>query len=209
MGLLDNIGSISKSVDSTLGGISGKLNDLTSVAKGVLCLPTMIAGFTSSIPGLIGGITTGINTALNNIVAAATATVQITIQNAVDEIAGKITDVTARVNGLIGDAQNAIGQVAGFIDYLKASVDDVKSFVSDKENCNFEGATLGKCIVQQTINNLTKKDLRDTSAGVLSITSLTDKVSGLSDASSVVKRTADKHTKQLKRAAKISNILSK
>jgi hypothetical protein len=158
---------------------------------------------------LIGGITTGINTALNNIVAAATATVQNTIQNAVDEIAGKITDATARVNGLIGDAQNAVEQVKGFKKYLNASVGDVKNFVNDKENCNFAGAALGKCIVQQTVGNLTKKDLRDTSAGGLSVSSLTNKVASIGDVGSVVTRTADKQLVQLKRVQKIIKVSGK
>lgn len=209
MGLLDNIGSISSGVDKALGGISGKLNNLTSVAKGVLCLPTMIAGFVSSIPNIIGGVVNGINTALNNIVGAATATVEAAIQNAVGEITGRITDVTTRVNALLGDVQNAIGQVLGFVDYLKASVNDVKAFVSDKENCNFAGAALGKCIVQQTLNNLTKKDLRDTSAGSLSVTSLTNKVTSAGNVDNVITRTADKQLAQLRRAQKVMKVSGK
>lgn len=209
MGLLDNIGSISSNVDKTLGGISGKLNDITSVAKGVLCLPTMISGLTSAIPSLIGSITTGINTGLSNIIDAATATVQATIQNAVSSITDKVTDITARVNGLVGDVKNSIGQVVGFVDYLKASVDDVKNFVSDKENCNFAGATLGKCIIQQTINNLTTRDLRDASAGGVSISGLTSKVSSIGSVDGVISKTTEKQLAQLKRASKIMKVAGK
>lgn len=209
MGLLDNIGSISSSVDKTLGGISGKLNDITSVAKGVLCLPTMISGLVSNIPNIIGGLSTGINSGLNNIINAATATVEATIQNAVNDITSRITDFTTKINGLIGDVQNSVNQVLGFVDYIKASVSDVKSFVSDKENCNFAAASLGKCIVQQTINNLTAKDLRDASAGSLNVTGLTSKVTALGNVDSVISKTTDKQITQLNRASKIMKIAGK
>ena len=209
MGLLDNIGSISSSVDKTLGGISGKLNDITSVAKGVLCLPTMISGLVSNIPNIIGGLSAGINSGLNNIISAATATVEATIQNAVNDITGKITDFTTKINGLTGDVQNSVNQVLGFVDYIKASVSDVKSFVSDKENCNFAAASLGKCIIQQTINNLTVKDLRDASAGSLNVTGLTSKVTALGNVDSVISKTTDKQITQLNRASKIMKIAGK
>jgi len=209
MGLLDNIGSISGGVDKALGGISGKLNNLTSVAKGVLCLPTMIAGLVSSIPNIIGGVVGGINTALTNIVSTAAATAEAAIQNAVGEITGRITDVTTKVNALLGDVQNAVSQVVGFVDYLKASVGDVKSFVNDKENCNFAGAALGKCIVQQTLNNLTKKDLRDASAGALDISRLTNKVTSVGNVDNVITRSADKQLAQLRRVQKVMKVSGK
>ena len=213
MGLLDNISNLSSKVGGTLGSAAVKINGLTTIAKGVLCLPTMISGLVSSIPGIINGVVSGIGNAANAAVGAAAGMIGNAVNNAVNGIAGAITGAItggfAKIDALLGAVAATIIAVKAFIDFVKDAVEDVKSFVENKENCNFAAATMAKCIILETVNNLTNKSLRDAASGAVSVSSLSNSVTSSGTVQGVVNRYADKQVAQLHRASSVLGKASK
>jgi|GEM_PF-2970787 len=206
MGLLDNIGKVSNSISKKAGGLASGLNDLTSAAKGVLCLPAMISGAVSTIPNIIGGIIGGITNTINSSIAAATSIATNAIQGAVDDITSKFN----KVNQLLGEIGTISLEVNNFFNAIDNSVADIKSFISDKDNCSFAGAALSKCLAQETLNNLSKRDISSIAKGSLKLEDAINKsVSTGNKLESVVGSNINKHAAQLNRASSILNKANK
>jgi len=207
MGLLDSISNLSSKVGGTLGSAAVKINGLTTIAKGVLCLPTMIAGLASSIPGIINGVVSGVGNAAIAAVGAAAGMINNAIVNAIQSVtqqaSDSITGVFAKIDALLGQVAATIVAVKAFIDFVKASVEDVKSFVENKENCNFAGAVMAKCIIIETVNSLTKNNLRDASIGVIGVSDLANNVTNAGTVQGVVTGYANKQVAQLHRASSV------
>ena len=204
MGLLDDIGSASSKLNNTLGGASAKLDSLTSAAKGVLCLPTMVSGLVSSLPNIAGGLVGSIVNTINGTINAATSIAVGAIDQAVDNVTGIINDTAATVNALLISISDAVNQITGFADNIKSRVGDVKSFISDKENCNFAGAALGKCIAQESISSTTRKDIRSVAGGAISSSSLVnDTVSKVGRLEGTINNVVNKHAAQVTRATSV------
>lgn len=202
MGLLDKLQETSQKV----GGFSAGLGQLSTMAKAAFCLPSIISGALNSLPsvisGTVNGVVSGIANSLEDIVNTVVGTVNQTIQGVAD-----------RINGLVSQAQSLLGQIAGttqrvldFVDEVKAAIDDVADFVSSKENCNFAGAALGKCIVQSTLLNFTGNELSSISGkGTNLLQSAEDFVSGPDSPLSSINGFVNKQTTQLNRASKMVN----
>ena len=209
MGLLDNISSISNNVNGNLGRLSGKIKDISTAAKAILCLPAMISGFINNIPGIINGIIAGVGSAITNTINGTLNQ----LLNGVNGIAGQaIQDAVNKVNrfagligAIIGGASSIFGSLLGFVNSIRAEVDDIKNFVSSSANCNYAGASLAKCIAQQTLSNLSKKDIKSAASGRVSIQTLTSRASRAQNPLGLVKKHADKHVSQLNRASNIIN----
>jgi len=200
MALVDSINKISRKLNSRLGSVSNKIGRLLNIGKGILCLPTMVSGFISGIPSMIGNITSGVNNAINNQIAGA--------KGLASKMAGDaIRNALGRFNGIVSAISGAVGSVLGFVNDVKSQVDDILNFIPSKENCNFSGAAIDNCTVQQTLNGISKKDLRNAAAGLVSVNSLVNKSTrNLGDPASVVAAYADKQIAQLQRA---SSVISK
>ena len=197
MSLVDNINKASRKLNSRLGGVSGKIGSLLNIGKGILCLPTMIAGFTSSIPSMIGNIKSGVTNAITSKIAGARG---LASKMASDAINNKLN----KFNGIVGAISGAVGTVLGFVSSVKSQVDDILNFIPNKENCNFSGAAIDNCTVQQTLNGISKRDLRNAAAGLVSVKSLVNKTTkNFGDPASVVAAYADKQIAQLQRARSV------
>ena len=199
MGLLNNINSISSKVGGSLGNISSKINGLMSIAKGILCLPTMVAGFISNIPNMINGIASGVtNTligSLTNISGQAAGMVE-----------GAIRSKLNKVNGIVSSISGLVGGILGFVQDVKNQVDDILNFIPSKENCNFSGAALSKCLVQQSLQGVDRKDIRDAAAGLVDVNSLVNKsLTNIGDPRNIIAGYTNKHISQLQRAHSIIN----
>jgi hypothetical protein len=200
MALVDSINKASQKLNSRLGGVSGKIASLLNIGKGILCLPTMVAGFTSSIPGMIGNIKSGVTNAINSKISGAKGLASKMARDAINDKISKFNGIF----GAIGAITGAVGAVLGFVGNVKAQVDDILNFIPNKENCNFSGAAIDNCTVQQTLNGVSKRDLRNAAAGLVSVKSLVNKTTkNFGDPASVVAAYADKQIAQLQRAKSV------
>ena len=206
MGLLDKLSDVAKKT----GGLNAGLGQLSSMAKAAFCLPSIVAGAFSSIPGIassvINGVTSGIANSIADITNNIAATSQAAIQGVVDNINGTIS----QLQSLLGEAAAAVQEINNFIQNTKDAIDDIGDFISDKENCNFAGATLGKCIVQNTVLNLSADKLGKLARQGTDISNYSNKLANGPDSPvNQINGFVNKQTAQLNRASKVINKINK
>ena len=194
MSLLNNLSKVS--------GVAGnKIGKLSTVAKGVLCLPSIISGLSiDGIKNLAGSITS----AVADSIAAAADLALGAIQDQVNKITGAINGLISTVTGIVATIAGVIDIAKDFYDDIKAQIQDVKDFIDSKENCQFAAASLANCIISESINNLSLKGIKDISSGLSSIDSKVSEIAGkISEPAGVVKGFMDKGSKQLNKAASV------
>ena len=206
MGLLDNISDVAKKA----GGLNAGLGQLSSMAKAAFCLPSIIAGAFSAIPGIASGVISGVASGIANSIQDITTNVTATVQGAIQGVVDKVNGVTSQLQSLLGDVAATVQEINNFINNAKAAIDDIRSFVSEKENCNFAGATLGKCIAQNAVLNVTADKLGKLAKQGSDINNYADKlVSGADSPINQINGFVNKQTAQLNRASKVINKINK
>ena len=198
MSLLNNLSKVS-------GAAGNKIGKLSTVAKGVLCLPSIIAGLgTDLIKNLAGSIISSIAEGVADAIAAAADLALGAIQDQVNKITGAINGLISTVTGLVATVAGAITIAKEFYDDLLEQIEDVKDFVSSKENCQFAATQLANCIISQTISNLSFKKIKDISSGLSSIDSQVDEIAGkISEPAGAISSYMKKGSQQLNKAAKV------
>lgn len=192
------------SVGKILSAANSKADQLTTLAKGALCLPSIIANLPdmgkSLVGNVIGGVAAGINSATGQISDIITDTVQ----GAIASITGAITGVIDSAVGLVAEVAGVITAVGNFISDFKDGVDEVLDFTADKENCNFAAASLMNCVVGEAISNINIRDVKDINKGLKTITDSVDKAtSAITDVAGPLNRSVAKKAEQIDRAARI------
>ena len=171
----------------------------------MLCLPSIIAGLSlDGIKNLAGNIAGSI---AEGIAAAASAAADLAlgaIQDQVNKITGSINGLISTVTGLVATVAGVIEIAKQFYDDIKAQIQDVKDFVSSKENCQFAAAQLANCIISESINNLSLKGIKDISSGLSSIDSKVSEIAGkISEPAGAINGFMSKGSTQLKKAARV------
>jgi|14_taG_2_1085336.scaffolds.fasta_scaffold01674_4 hypothetical protein len=198
MSLLNNLSKVS--------GVAGnKIGKLSTVAKGVLCLPAIIAGLgTDFIKNLAGNIIGSIAEGIAEGIAAAADLALGAIQDQVNKITGAINGLISTVTGLVATVAGAIAIAKEFYDDLLEQIEDVKDFVSSKENCQFAATQLANCIISQALNNLSFKAIKDISSGLGSIDNKVSDIAGkISKPADAIDGYMNKGSKDLKKAASV------
>lgn len=146
------IGGLSKML-SNVGTLGNKIGDITSVAKGILCLPAILSG----LPGILGNVaasvlgslTNAVNGAIFDVVNGLTGLINDKINDAVNKIAGVLGKIAA-VLAVIGIIEETI---KGFLDQIA----DIFNFSKNAENCRFAAAELSKCIIGSVLGDISKQ----------------------------------------------------
>jgi len=192
------------SVGKVLNAANGKVDSLTSIAKGVLCLPSILAGLPGLGKGLIGSIVGGIGAGLESAVGSIANLVTDTIQDSIEAITGAITGVVDTVVGLVADVAAVVTAGKNFIAGLKDAASDAMDFADKKENCNFAAAQLMNCIVGEALDSIKIKDVKSISDGIGSVTDSVNKAAGaITSSTGSINKMVNKHSDQIGRAAKI------
>ena len=119
------------SVGGLASAVNNKVGALTSVAKGVMCLPSILTG----LPGILGNVAKGVlgslqNQALgvmNSIVAGITGMITDIINDAVNQISGvvnQLLQIQATILATIGIIEQTIKD-------LKKLVNDIINFLPE------------------------------------------------------------------------------
>ena len=169
--------NIISSVGNFLNAANSKADRLTSIAKGALCIPSMIAGLPDFGRSLIGNIKITdavIGNLKKNIISDLIVG---SIGGAVSDITGSINSVINSVTGVIASLRGIYEQGEDFILGIKDKVQDVKDFTDKKENCNFAAASLLNCITSQALSNFAARDAVKVSKRLRSISSFTNELS--------------------------------
>lgn len=169
------------SVGGLYSAVNTKVGSLTSVAKGVLCLPSIISG----LPGILGNVAKGVLTSLKNQVTGAiigvvngiTGLITDIIQDAVNQITGIISDT---VNKILQQEATILATIRLIEDTLQNIRNQVKAafdFAKNQENCRFAAAEMFKCLAGSIINDLSKKAMINAKLDISGIDKLVSKAS--------------------------------
>ena len=151
-------------VSNTVAGTFGTLQSLTNIAKGVLCLPSLLSQFKGinlkAIMGNVGSFAVSVLSSLKDIV-----------QDQINYIiAGALIDLVDPIRAILGDIQDTLAQFNELRDQIDFEVQDLVDNIKNQQNCIAQGASLFNCVAQLAVNNISKKDVRDLNGSVDLIT---------------------------------------
>ena len=196
--------NIVSSVKGFFGAANEKADKLTSIAKGALCIPSMISGMPDLGKQAVGQIVASASTILNQASSIISSLVVGSIGGAVDKITGSVAGFLNSVTGIIASIQGTAAQAEEFKESIKDRARDIKEFTSSKENCNFAAATLLNCITSQALSNVTAKGATEITQGLESVTGISDKISDtISGPTGAIDRTIRKAAYEVGRAERM------
>ncbi len=196
--------NIISSVGNFLNAANSKADRLTSIAKGALCIPSMIAGLPDFGRSLIGNIKIT-DAVIGNLKKDIISDLIIgSIGGVVDKITGSINSLIGSVAGLISSLGGVYEQGKDFYEDTKTRVKDIKNFSESKENCNFAAATLLNCITSQALSNFAAKDAVKVSKKLRSISSFTNELSDkIASPTGAINNTINKAAYEVSRAERV------
>lgn len=195
--------NIISSVGNFLNAANSKADRLTSIAKGALCIPSMIAGLPDFGRSLIGNIKIT-DAVIGNLKKDISDLIIGSIGGVVDKITGSINSLIGSVTGLISSLGGVYEQGKNFYEDTKTRVKDIKNFSESKENCNFAAATLLNCITSQALSNFAARDAVKVSKKLRSISSFTNELSDeIASPSGAINNTINKAAYEVSRAERV------
>ena len=192
------------SVGRFFNAANEKADQLTSIAKGALCIPSIVSGLPDLGKGLVSNLAATATSILSQATSLVSSLVIGSIGSAVNRITGSITGVLNTVTGLVASVAGVVKQTQEFADGLKARVNDVKDFSANKENCNFAAASLLNCITTQALGSVTAKGAVDIAKGASTIDSFANNVSNqITSVTGPINRTINKSVQEVNRAERM------
>lgn len=140
--------NVVSSVGGLISSINTKVDTITSVANGILCLPFIL---TDGIGGLISSTINNLASALNNIANGILGLVNSIVSAAINKVLGV-------VNRILGKILGVFNAIKSLINSAKALLDRIRKGIFDRDNCRFAAAGLFKCIVGEVNNSIVKRD---------------------------------------------------
>jgi len=195
---------IRSSVGRFINVANEKADQLTSGAKALLCVPSMIAGLPDLGKGLIGATVSNLTSTLENAVSTVSGIVTNTINGAVNSITGAIDGVLTKVQTAYDEI---VGSVVDAYFYARNAQDkarDVMEFTAEKENCDFAAATMLNCITAQAVGSVSDRAAIDIAKGLKPVSDFANDVAGeISGAGGAIDKFVKKQSDQIDRATKV------
>jgi len=157
------MGLFSTAVGGILTGVNTKIDSITTVAKGILCLPQILSPqglqyLTSNVLNVLTTYAASVITGLTNFVAT---TITRTVQNVTGVVAGQIN----KINNFLKDINESITLIKTYLNNLDDRAKQIRDFLLDKQNCNFAAAELAKCIISDILDEVPKSVTKKLSDG--------------------------------------------
>jgi prophage DNA circulation protein len=201
--------AIINSVGNLLGAVNSKADALTSAAKGILCIPSILSQFPDIAKGIVGTLTNTVVKELTNIVGSIQNVIENSIENAISSITGVISSTLSSVLQIVATIKATVSLVEETLAGFKTRIQDVKDFINTKENCKFAGASLLKCIIGNVTQDITKKVATNLSTDRLSLDSfINNTTSKLASPQGVIIKYTQKVELSVNRAANQINATS-
>jgi formyltetrahydrofolate synthetase len=161
------MGQLTNTASGILTGINSKFDGITSMAKGVLCLPQLFSP--ENLKYLTANIGTYLAAYAANVVTSLANFVTDTISRNIQNVAGVITSQLNAINNFIKDIKEAIQLIKTYAENLEQKMKDTWDFLTDTENCNFAAAEIGKCLISDILDELPKSVTKGLSDGTLDL----------------------------------------
>jgi prophage DNA circulation protein len=192
------------SVKGFLNSANARADQLTAIAKGALCLPSILSNLPDLGKSVMGNILASANSILSDATAAISGIVTDTIDNAIAKITGSIAGVLNTITGLVAEVAGAIESIKSFAEGLSSKVSDIKDFTASKENCNFAAASLLNCIASQALANVSAKAAVDVSKGLVPIDEFANSISeSILSPAGAINNTINKTANEIDRATRM------
>jgi len=192
------------SVGRFVNAANMKADQLTAGIKGVLCLPSIVAGLADLGKGIIGATISNFTKVLENAVSTVSGIVTNTINGAINTITGSIAGVVDSIQRAIDEVTGAIQTLKDFADGINNRAKDVKEFVSDKENCNFAAASLLNCITAQAVASVSDREAVNVAKGLKPISDFAEEVADkISAPGGAIDRSVQKVAGEIDRATRV------
>lgn len=140
--------SITTSVGGLIGAANDKVDSITAVANGILCLPYIL---TDGIGGLINTTINTLASVLLNISSGLVGLINTLVSSVVDRVLGVI-------NKILGAILSIFNLIKSIINAAKRLLDSIRKGIFDRENCRYVAASLFKCLLSETANSITKRE---------------------------------------------------
>lgn len=148
------MGAISTATGGILTGVSTKVGAITSVAKGVMCLPQIFSPqglqyLAANVVNLLSTYAASVITGLTNFVAD-------TITRNIQNITGTIGSTLNQINNLLREINESITLIKTYLTSLEDRAKNILDFLLDGSNCNFAAAELAKCMISDILDEVPK-----------------------------------------------------
>jgi UDP-N-acetyl-D-mannosaminuronate dehydrogenase len=159
---------------------STAFSNITKIAKGLLCLPSLLKQYKTansfSITGAIKQIIPQLTDALKQVISSQ---IESLISSAAGTIIGPLKD-------LLSDLQVTAKNVGNFTKEVSQSTQELVDFVKNQQNCAAQGASIFNCVSQLVANNISKKTVRDNSSADSIVKKIQDETAGVQGVISAV-----------------------
>tara|TARA_R110002167_G_scaffold172192_5_gene370493 strand:+ start:4460 stop:5074 length:615 start_codon:yes stop_codon:yes gene_type:complete len=192
------------SVKGFLNAANARADQLTAIAKGALCLPSILSNLPDLGKAVMGNILASANSILSDATSAISGIVTDTIDNAIAKITGSIAGALNTITGLVAEVAGAIESIKSFAEGLSSKVSDIKDFTASKENCNFAAASLLNCIASQALANVSAKAAVEVSKGLVPIDEFANSISdSILSPTGAINNTINKTANEIDRATRV------
>tara|TARA_R110002153_G_scaffold169310_1_gene322136 strand:- start:109 stop:723 length:615 start_codon:yes stop_codon:yes gene_type:complete len=192
------------SVKGFLNAANARADQLTAIAKGALCLPSILSNLPDLGKAVMGNILASANSILSDATSAISGIVTDTIDNAIAKITGSIAGALNTITGLVAEVAGAIESIKSFAEGLSSKVSDIKDFTASKENCNFAAASLLNCIASQALANVSAKAAVEVSKGLVPIDEFANSISdSILSPTGAINNTINKTANEIDRATRM------
>jgi hypothetical protein len=145
------------SVQNLVVTAGSKVDQVSTVAKGILCIPSILANLPSILGGVASSILRSVFDQANAIGDALSGIILDTVTDFFASITGSITNLIRRAQGVQAEILASIKLIKDFVTGLSDVAKEIKDFALDSENCKFAASELIKCVVANIIGNTSNK----------------------------------------------------
>jgi len=147
------MGRLNSSVNGLLNTANSSLDQITALAKTVLCLPkalrTLSKGFyaisaKTIAQEIIGGVAQVVGQIIDGIISNTIAAIEAQLRKVID---------------YINDINKSIKSVKKFIEGISKRGDELYDIIKDDQNCSASNSSFFSCIATAAVNQLTNKEV--------------------------------------------------
>jgi uncharacterized membrane protein YeaQ/YmgE (transglycosylase-associated protein family) len=134
-------------VGSFLNNAKGTFDQLTTVAQGLLCIPSLLGKFltSKSLSGLASALVGSIGAVVGNIVNTI-------VQNEIATIGNLVAQTLRQQFEAIQSVLNTFSLIFQTVKNLFSKGNDTIDFIKSTENCAYAASSLASCIISSAAN---------------------------------------------------------
>lgn len=173
--LNNNMGLEQATVGSFLNNFNSTFDQLTRVAQGLLCIPSVLGKFLSgnkSLSGIAGALSGALGAAVSNVV-------ETIVQNEIAFVGNLVSQALRQQYQSITSILNTFASIFNTAKNLFAKSTDTLDFIKSSENCAYAGSAMLSCILSAATN--LQKNIKNPASKLMEFNNkLTDAVAGKS-----------------------------